>query len=143
MEFWEHFDSVHDTSVLKRWLVVVASRKAWQIVKGRDGWTTGISEEAAEPLVSALSLSPEELAVANSDAEQIRTVLERLTSRDRELVWYLFFDPTCPTYQAIAARLGVGTDTIGPLRTRCLKRLRWLFAEHMVSPGRRTRIPPT
>jgi RNA polymerase sigma factor (sigma-70 family) len=130
VEFWEHLGSVRDPEVLKRWLVVVAGRKAWQVRKGRDRWIGGIREHTGKPLVTPLSLSPQDLAVANSDAEQIRTVLDRLPPRDRELIWYLFFDPTCPTYQTIATRLGVSVDSVGSLRTRCLRRLRWLIPEH-------------
>ncbi|MFN0071126.1 MAG: RNA polymerase sigma factor [Chloroflexota bacterium] len=130
LELWEHLDSVRDATVLRRWLVVVASRKAWQVRKSRDRWITGVTEESAEPLVSALSLSPEEVAVAHSDAEQMRLVLERLAPRDRELIWYLFFDPSSPSYDVIAQRLGVSPETVGSLRTRCLRRLRWVLAEH-------------
>jgi RNA polymerase sigma factor (sigma-70 family) len=131
LELWEHLGSVRDAAVLRRWLAVVASRKSWQVRRGRDRWITGITDDAARPLVSALSLSPEDIVVANSDAEQIRAVLERLAPRDRELIWYLFFDPACPTYDVIAARLGVSPDTVGSLRTRCLRRLRWILAEHL------------
>lgn len=131
VELWEHLSSVRDAAVLRRWLVVVASRKAWQARKGRDHWITGITDDAAQPLVSALSVSPEDIVVANSEAERIRAILERLAPRDRELMWYLFFDPTCPTYDVIAARLGVSPDTVGSLRSRCLRRLRWILAEHV------------
>jgi RNA polymerase sigma factor (sigma-70 family) len=131
VELWEHLSSVRDVTVLRRWLVVVASRKAWQVRKGRDRWITGITDEGAHPLVSALSLSPEDIAMANADAERMRSVLERLAPRDRELIWYLFFDPTCPTYDVISEKLGVSPDTVGSLRTRCLRRLRWALAEHL------------
>ena len=36
----------------------------------------------------------------------------------------LFYDPAAPSYAASAARLGVSPETVGPLRTRCLRRLR-------------------
>ena len=130
MELWEHLDSVRDVTVLSRWLVVVASRKSWQVRRARDRWITGLADDSAEPLVSRLSVSPEDIAIANSDAEQMRTMLERLGPRDRELIWYVFFDPTCPSYDVIASRLGVSPDTIGSLRTRCLRRLRWVLTEH-------------
>jgi RNA polymerase sigma factor (sigma-70 family) len=48
----------------------------------------------------------------------------KLSERDRRIVEYFFYDPTGPSYAEIAARLGVSADTIGPLRTRCLRRLR-------------------
>jgi RNA polymerase sigma factor (sigma-70 family) len=131
IDLWEHLSSVRDATVLRRWLVVVAGRKAWQVRKSRDRWITGITNDAAHPLMSALSVSPEDIAVANCDAERIRSVLERLAPRDRELIWYLFFDPSCPSYDVISERLGVSPDTVGSLRTRCLRRLRWALAEHL------------
>lgn len=130
VELWEHLESIRDASVLRRWLVVVASRKSWQVRKSRARWVTEEATDTSAVLVSTSGTSPEEIVLANADWEQLGLVLERLAPRDRELIWYLFFDPTSPTYQTIAERLGVSPDTVGSLRTRCLRRLRWVLAEH-------------
>lgn len=127
IELWEHLDSVRDASVLKRWLAVVAGRKAWQM---RKSLHRGADQDDALR-AAGLAVSAEDLALAHADAERLRSVLERIPSRDRELIWYLFFDPACPTYAQIAERLGVSVDTVGSLRTRCLKRLRWVLGEHV------------
>jgi RNA polymerase sigma factor (sigma-70 family) len=131
VELWEQLDSVRDASVLKRWLVVVAGRKSWQARRLRDRWVTGLEADGVDGRLGGTEVSTEELVLAHADAERLRGVLERLPSRDRELVWYLFFDPTCPTYEVIGQRLGVSPDTVGSLRTRCLRRLRWVLAEHV------------
>lgn len=131
VELWEQLEAVRDASVLKRWLVVVAGRKSWQARRVRDRWVTGLESDGAEGRLGGSEISTEELVLAHADAERLRDVLERMPSRDRELVWYLFFDPTCPTYEVIGHRLGVSPDTVGSLRTRCLRRLRWVLAEHV------------
>jgi RNA polymerase sigma factor (sigma-70 family) len=131
VELWEHLHSVRDAAVLRRWLVVVTGRKAWQARRAKARWVTGLDGPESADAVSQLVASAEEYAVAHADAERLRGALERLPARDRELVWYLFFDPACPTYAEIAVRLGVSPDTVGSLRTRCLRRLRWFLAEHV------------
>jgi DNA-directed RNA polymerase specialized sigma subunit len=47
-----------------------------------------------------------------------------LSERDRKIVYAFFYDPSAPSYAQIAERLGVSPETVGPLRTRCLRRLR-------------------
>lgn len=131
VDLWEQLDSVRDASVLRRWLVVVAGRKSWQARRSRDRFSlqsdvgTGESDEARS------DFSTEDIVLAHADVEHLQGVLERLSPRDRELVWCLFFDPTCPSYETIARRLGVSPETVGSLRTRCLRRLRWVLAEHV------------
>ena len=49
---------------------------------------------------------------------------ERKSQRDRQIVYAFFYDPSAPSYAQIAERLGVSPETVGPLRTRCLRRLR-------------------
>ncbi len=39
-------------------------------------------------------------------------------------MYAFFYDPAAPSYAEIAARLGVSPDTVGALRTRCLRRLK-------------------
>ena len=132
IELWEHLDSVRDASVLRRWLAVVSGRKSWQMRRSLDRLVATPVDDITVNSDGELSVSAEDMVMAHVDAERLRSVLERLPSRDRELIWYLFYDSTCPTYQQIAARLGVSPDTIGSLRTRCLSRLRWVLAEHIL-----------
>ncbi len=50
--------------------------------------------------------------------------LELLDDRCRELVEMLFFEHPTPPYEEIGHRLGIAESSIGPIRGRCLKRLR-------------------
>ncbi len=53
--------------------------------------------------------------------------LELLDNRCRELVEMLFFENPTPSYTEISRRLGIAESSIGPIRGRCLKRLRTIL----------------
>ena len=63
----------------------------------------------------------------------MRAAIGALSELDRQLVYAFFYDPTAPSYAEIASRLGVSPETVGPLRTRCLRRLRAALGD---APGR-------
>ena len=67
------------------------------------------------------------------EADALRAAIPSLSERDRLLVHDFFYHPPAPSYAEIAARLGVSPDTVGPLRTRCLRRLRAALGD---APGR-------
>ncbi|CAM5268102.1 Sigma-70 family RNA polymerase sigma factor OS=Streptomyces fumanus OX=67302 GN=GCM10018772_62110 PE=3 SV=1 [Streptomyces fumanus] len=69
---------------------------------------------------------PEGVAVTVGEAERIRILweeFEQLGARCRQLLRTLMASPP-PTYQEVAAGLGIAVNSIGPLRQRCLRRLR-------------------
>jgi RNA polymerase sigma factor (sigma-70 family) len=55
--------------------------------------------------------------------------LQRLGRTCRELILALYFDPAAPSYAQVAERLGRPIGGIGPMRARCLQRLRSLLGE--------------
>jgi DNA-directed RNA polymerase specialized sigma24 family protein len=64
------------------------------------------------------------------DQEQIiRMAMEKLTERCRQVIGALFFEDPFPGYAAIAARLGLSSNSIGFTRDRCLDRMGKLLEE--------------
>ncbi len=57
-------------------------------------------------------------------AEWLRSGLERIDERCRRLLRALYFDPDEPSYANIASSIGIAEGSVGPIRARCLKRLR-------------------
>jgi RNA polymerase sigma factor (sigma-70 family) len=68
--------------------------------------------------------TPDLMALEQEQSEAIRGAIASLSERDRQIVYAFFYDPSAPSYAQIAQRLGVSPETVGPLRTRCLRRLR-------------------
>jgi len=48
-----------------------------------------------------------------------------------DLLLALYFDPVTPSYAQVAERLGRSIGGIGPMRARCLQRMRALLGEDL------------
>jgi RNA polymerase sigma factor (sigma-70 family) len=66
----------------------------------------------------------------------LHEALGRLDRRCRDLLSLLFFSDPALDYAAISRRTGLAVGSIGPIRARCLKRLRKLFTGVYHSHGR-------
>lgn len=114
----EACDRLQDDERLAAWLITVARRKAWRVIRRTSReWLS--DEVSAEP---APGLSWEDIAV-------LHDALLRLAAPCRELLLALYFDPEKPSYAEIAARFDRPVGGIGPMRGRCLQRMRGLLDE--------------
>ncbi len=114
-------DSIETLRVDERlggWLMTVAHRQIWR---------TRRRLERQDPVVQlpASTASIEEWDRVTA----IHEALTEIGSPCRELLFALYLDPAEPTYAVVAARLGVATGTVGPMRGRCLGRLRRLMED--------------
>lgn len=108
---------------LKGWLVRVAQNKAlkWKTrARRRAGWVQadddveGVADEAPDAAQTLDTIQKE---------QALRTAVESLPDRCRELVRLLFFTSPPLPYTAVARQLGLATGSIGFIRGRCLKKL--------------------
>jgi len=115
-------DALHrleDDTKLASWLMTVARRQAWRLrsTSRRTVPLEQIAEPAADPYPDW------ETQVVLHDA------LTALGGTCRELLLALYFDPDEPSYAELAERFGRAIGGIGPMRGRCLERLRSMIAE--------------
>ena len=132
---WEGLGSVQDERALPGWLATIAARTATRALRRRIRGPVvgGEAYESGAARAPDPAPVPEQVAVEREVSDAVRAALRSLSERDRLLVHYFFYDPTAPSYAEIAARLGVSPETVGPLRTRCLRRLRAALGDR---PGR-------
>jgi DNA-directed RNA polymerase specialized sigma24 family protein len=83
-----------------------------------------------------LVASPLERSIAPSDAIEnwerlawLHAGLQQLGGSCQELLTALYLDSETPSYAVIAQRLNRAVGSIGPLRARCLARLRAILEE--------------
>jgi RNA polymerase sigma factor (sigma-70 family) len=112
-------DQLQNEDRLAFWLMTVARRQAWRIARR--------SERGAVTAPDAVDV--EDPIERWERASVVHEALHQLDSPCRELLAALYFDPDAPSYAVIAARLGRTIGGIGPMRGRCLARLRALLAE--------------
>jgi len=126
------------------WLLLYRSRKSISQPERLSAWlTTTAKREAlrirrrARPDIDIESIpAPADLnptADAELEAFEERARLEaaigRLDERCARLLYALFFDPEERSYDEIARDLGLPRNSMGPVRGRCLGRLRQLLDE--------------
>jgi RNA polymerase sigma factor (sigma-70 family) len=134
---WDGLASVQDERALAGWLATIAARTAARSRRrdSRGPLVGGAAYEAAALRAPDAAPGPEQAALEREQGEAVRAAIASLSERDRRLVHAFFYDPAAPSYAEIAARLGVSPETVGPLRTRCLRRLHAVLGEALDRTG--------
>jgi RNA polymerase sigma factor (sigma-70 family) len=100
--------------------MTVTRRRAFLVL--RSSKSSVPIDEFDEPAVDS--------RIAAIDREHaMERALEGLPERCRSLLEMLYFDPTEPSYAAVASRAGIPAASIGPTRARCLEKLRKLLSD--------------
>lgn len=117
----EHLRTLREPAALPGWLAMTTQRECLQwlrranrVVPTDDDHLvvdTAITDESDRWLVQ------EERRIALRDA------FDGLSDRCRQLVELLFAEPPTP-YTEVCRRLGVAVGAVGPMRQRCLQRIR-------------------
>lgn len=115
-------DRIEDETRLASWLMTVARRQAWRL---RSISRRSVSLEAVPDQVSETT----DPYVDWDTQVAIHDALGALGGTCRDLLLALYFEPAEPSYADIAHRLGRSIGGIGPLRGRCLERMRSIMAE--------------
>lgn len=117
--------SVRDQARLSAWLITTTRRECWR--RGRA--TARARESELTEAIEDGGSGPAEEVVRWEREQGVRQAMRRLDERCRELLTALFLDPATPSYDAIAARLGMRVGSIGPTRARCFKKLDAILRE--------------
>jgi DNA-directed RNA polymerase specialized sigma24 family protein len=108
-----------DPTTLAGWLAAAAARECGQI---REPQAAGLPPDAGSVPDKQSEPAEQELRAAAREAA-LHEALTRLPGCCQQLITMLAEDPPAPNGQ-ISATLGIPVDTIGPIRRRCLDKLR-------------------
>lgn len=115
----DSLDRIREDEKLPSWLMTVARRQAWRI-RNLNRRTTAL-DVAAEGSIDPFA----DWATTTA----IHDALATLGGTCRELLLALYFEPDEPSYAEIARRFGRSIGGIGPLRGRCLDKLRVILED--------------
>jgi RNA polymerase sigma factor (sigma-70 family) len=121
----EHIDRVDPVRV-GAWLVVTTRRECLRVLAFRKRVLLTY-ESAAFEAVAGDQPELDADILADERAVDVRRALESLPDRHQQLLGMLMADPPVP-YAEISETLGVPIGSIGPIRGRCLEKLRLLLA---------------
>lgn len=114
------------------WIIGIAMRQAALRIRlyAREsiGQIDDIHHAHSRQMSAPGLLPPDQMALLES-AQQLREGLDSLSRRCRRLLTVLFLTEPPLDYREIAESEGLSMGSIGPLRGRCLERLREYFAQ--------------
>jgi RNA polymerase sigma factor (sigma-70 family) len=129
----QNLHAIDDPERLPAWLATTARRLSWRVLQRRRAeipLESDADDDAPRPtpeLVSPLP-TPGELVSGWHRQAALADAMRKLAPRCRDLLILVFLDTAEPSYDEIAARLGMPKGSIGPTRNRCLEQLRALLA---------------
>ena len=115
----ESIGKLREEQRVASWLMSVARRLAWRQRRRSEQDRLRVEQVS----------SPEDPIAAWERVAVVHEGLQRLGRACRDLLLALYFDPASPSYAVVAERLGRPVGGIGPMRARCLQRLRDLLGE--------------
>jgi RNA polymerase sigma factor (sigma-70 family) len=123
LQLVSRLDKIRDPAALPGWLATTTRRECLRVLRAARG------PRAAEPVPDAETIPDQQAGLADQElleAERhaaLRAALARLPPGYQRLIGKLIEDPPL-TYAQIGASLNIPVGSIGPLRGRCLDRLR-------------------
>lgn len=121
----EHINRV-DPERVGAWLVVTTRRECLRVLAFRKRVLLTYEATAFEDVAGDSPELDSDL-IAGERADDVRRALEKLPDRWQQLLGMLMSDPPTP-YAEISATIGIPIGSIGPIRGRCLEKLRLLLA---------------
>jgi len=126
----EQIAKLREPAALPGWLATTTKRECLRILRAaRRHEHAGLPPEDQMPSDLAATMIEEEVIAAERDAA-LRAAFAELPRTCHELLSMLMSDPP-PAYVDVSARLGMAVGSIGPMRARCLDRLR--RSQHLVA----------
>lgn len=125
---YENRSRIQDPTRLSAWLVTTAKREAMRL-RRRELPDTGDETEFDHPDHSPL---PDEELIQIERQAHLEMALAELDLRCRQVVELFFFAPEEQSYDQISTSLGMTTNSLGPVRRRCLERLKEILRKNGV-----------
>lgn len=128
----KNLDRIEQPSRIRAWLVTAARRATWRLIRRNRNVRSFRESEDAEDEINEIpdgAALPEDELVRLQEQHIIRTGVAALDERCRRLLTLLYYGPSRQSYEEIAAALDMSVGSIGPIRARCLQKLRRLLED--------------
>lgn len=123
LQLVDHLDQVRDPAALPGWLATTTRRECIRVLRVTTGVQSAGRGAGVESIAGEQAWTAEQEVLAAERHAALQEALADLSPAGQRLMAMLVADPPVP-YAEIAARLGMAVGSIGPIRARCLDRLR-------------------
>jgi RNA polymerase sigma factor (sigma-70 family) len=123
---YKNRNKITDPSRISAWLVTTSKRESIRLSRRSAG---SDSEAEENSLADQSPLQDEELETVELQAH-LEIALDLLDERCRQMLYAMFFAPENKSYEEIAQDIGIAINSIGPIRRRCLEKLKKILEEN-------------
>jgi RNA polymerase sigma factor (sigma-70 family) len=120
----EHLHTLQQPERLSAWLVTSAKRETWRTSRRAAAHRAVHAPVDHAADVADTDATAEDELVRLEEQDLIRRAVDCLDGRCRSLLQLMFYSEQPLTYGEIAGRMNMAEGSIGPIRGRCLERLR-------------------
>lgn len=125
----EKLDTITQPERIRAWLVTTARREAWRLRQRERVAVLSLSDDGhTEALLDVLPI-PDNVLMRLEEQHLVRLAVEMLDPRCQKMLNLLYYRPDPLSYAEVAAELGMSEGSIGPVRARCLQKLRRILQE--------------
>jgi RNA polymerase sigma factor (sigma-70 family) len=122
----QNVDRIRDPDRIGDWLATVARRESRRVL-ARRGRLVMVGDSETLDGLSGHSESPEQITLRAQGRQDALRALGTLSEQCRGLLSLTLADPPA-SYDEISSALSMSVGSVGPIRTRCLRRLRRAMA---------------
>jgi RNA polymerase sigma factor (sigma-70 family) len=129
LKLFEKLATLREHDKISSWLITTTTRECWRVsARGRREPRTlntgddNESDSLAE-IPAAQPLADEQHEMLERQ-QTVRSAIEMLSERCRELLTMLFYEREESSYAEIARRMAMPVPSVGPTRARCLEKLK-------------------
>jgi RNA polymerase sigma factor (sigma-70 family) len=123
----KHLNQLEQPDRVRAWLVTTARRESLRLIQRQNLGLLSIDDDDLDPEINQLpggALLPDEMMLRREEQYNVRQAVKALDGRCRCLLALLFYRSDPPPYAEVAVALGMAEGSIGPIRGRCLEKLR-------------------
>ncbi|MFJ4841270.1 RNA polymerase sigma factor [Streptomyces sp. NPDC088746] len=122
----QNVERIRDPERVGDWLATVARRESLKVLSRRNRLVMVGDSETLDGL-SGHSESPEQITLRAQRREDAQRAIDTLSEQCRGVLMLALADPPA-SYDEISTALAMSVGSVGPIRTRCLRRLRRALA---------------
>lgn len=128
LKLYEKLANLREHDKISSWLITTTTRECWRVSahSRREPQNYSTDEDESDSLSQFPAAEPlaDEQHETIERQQAVRTAIDSLSERCRELLTMLFFESEESSYVEIARRMAMPVPSIGPTRARCLEKLK-------------------